>query len=265
MMNRTWLLLFFVFLISCSGKNKFPSFVTEKIPAEKVDVKGSLQKAIFDSSRYSLQNSRIQKQMDNLMITLGLFQSKNDDFKLDNFEIQWEQFHQVGNDKTMNSVNTKNWFQINGILLQLTGEAKYAEELEKLIYTGLPGNSLQVNNWITPYIYTKYVDHIHVNLFIPSEINYEHSLHGKVRIWQETGYTQSGDMQIHFSMEKKRYIELFVRIPDWAEGASVVVRNVKYLTHPSEYCKIAREWSEGDKVEIHFPMEHAPAYIQAGY
>ena len=199
------------------------------------------------------------------MVTLQMFQSKNKEFRLDDFENQWEQFHKVANDKKLNAINTGKWFVINGILLELTGNAKYAEELEKLMYTGLPGDSLQVTNWLAPYIYTKYVDHIHVNLFTPSEINYEHSLHGKVRIWQETDYTKSGNLQIHFSMEKKRYIELFVRIPDWAEGATVVVHNVKYLTHPNEYCKIAKEWQEGDVVHIHFPMENAPSYIKAGY
>lgn len=265
MMTRAWLLFFVVILISCSGKKAVPDFVTEKIPADKVIVKGNLQKATFDSSRYSAINPEIQKQLDDLMVSLGLFQSKNKAFSLNNFEKQWSQFHQVANDKTLNAINTGKWLEINGTLLQLTGDAKYAGELEKLMYTGLPGDSLQVNNWLAPYIYTKFVDHIHVNLFAPSEISYAHSLFGKVKIWQETGYTLSGNLLIHFSMEKKRYIELFVRIPDWAEGATVVVHNVKYVAHPGEYCKIAKEWLEGDAVEIHFPMNKAPSYIKASY
>ena len=262
MINRAWLLLFVVFLFSCSGKKGIPEFVTEKIPADEVIVKGNLQMATFDSSRYSALNPEIQNQLDELMVSLGMFQREDNVFSLKNFEKQWTQFHKVANDKTLNSINTSKWFEINGTLLQLTGNAKYAEELEKLMYTGLPGDSLQVNNWLAPFIYTKYVDHIHVNLYAPSEISYEHSLHGKVKIWQETGYTRSGNLQIHFSMEKKRYIELFVRIPEWAEGATVLVHNVKYVTHPGEYCKIAKEWQEGDIVEIHFPMVQAPAYIK---
>ena len=191
-----------------------------------------------------------------------IFNKKNNDFSLSSFENQWEQFYKIANDKTLNEINTSKWFKINGTLLQLTGDARYAEELEKLMYTGIPGDSLQVTNWLAPYIYTKYVDHIHVNLFAPSEISYEHSLYGKVKIWQETGYPPSGNLQIHFSMEKERYIELFVRIPEWAEGATVIVHNVKYVTHPGEYCKIAKEWLEGDIVEIHFPMNKSPGYIR---
>ena len=261
-MNKVWLLLFVIFLISCSGKKGVPEFITEKIPAEKVIVKGNLQKVAFDTSRYSALNPEIQNQLDNLMISLGQFQRENNDFRLDNFEKQWNQFHKVANDKTLNAINTGKWFEINGTLLQLTGDAKYAEELEKLMYTGLPGDSLQVTSWLAPYIYTKNVDHIHVNLFVPSEISYEHSLFGKVKIGQETGYTQSGNMEIHFSMEKERYIELFIRIPSWAGGATVTMQNVKYLTHPGEYCKIAKEWHEDDFVEIHFPMKNAPDYIK---
>lgn len=262
MMNRAWLLIFIVMLISCSGKKGIPEFIMEKIPAEEVAVKSNLQKEIFDSSRYTLQNSGIQKQLDGLMTLFSQFQSKNDDFRLASFENQWEQFQEVINDETLSASNTRDWYQITGTLLQLTGREKYAEVLEKLIYKGLPGDSLQVNNWIAPYIFTKYVDHVHVNFYTPSGISYDHSLHGKVKIWQETSYTKSGDLQIHFSMEKERYIELFIRIPAWAKGASVTMQNVKYLAHPGSYCKIAKEWNEGDIVEIHFPMEKSPEYIK---
>ena len=265
MMNKAWLLFFVVFIASCSGKKGFPTFVTEKIPAEDVIVKSNLQIAMFDTSRYSMQNQVIQKQLDELMISLEQFQNKNNDFILTNFETQWEQFHIAAKDEMLNASNTKNWFQINGILFQLTGNTKYAEELENLMYSGLPGDSLKVNNTIAPYIYTKYVDHIHVNLFTPSEINYNHSLGGKVKIWQETGYTRSGDLEIHFKMEKERYVELFIRIPGWAAGATVTMENVKYLTHPGEYSKIAKEWNNGDIVEIHFPMGNAPTYIKSHY
>ena len=81
MMYRAWLLLFVVFLISCSGKKRVPDFVTEKIPANKVVVKGNMHRTNFDSSQYPATNSEIQKQLGDLMVSLGHFQQKKQRFQ----------------------------------------------------------------------------------------------------------------------------------------------------------------------------------------
>jgi DUF1680 family protein len=62
-------------------------------------------------------------------------------------------------------------------------------------------------------------------------------------------------------METKRYIELFIRIPEWAEEATVIEKGVKYVATPGSYCQITRKWSEGDMVEINFPTEKMPEYL----
>ena len=54
-------------------------------------------------------------------------------------------------------------------------------------------------------------------------------------------------------------MEIYIRIPEWAEGATVVMQNVKYIAPPGDYCEIAKSWINGDLVEIHFPVEKIPA------
>jgi len=53
-------------------------------------------------------------------------------------------------------------------------------------------------------------------------------------------------------MEEIRYIEISIRIPDWARNATVTEKNVKYVATPGSYCFIARKWNSGDVIEIAF-------------
>jgi len=99
-------------------------------------------------------------------------------------------------------------------------------------------------------------------MFIPSEISYSHSMGGEVKIWQETNYPQSGSVRVNFSMTEKQYIEVFIRIPSWAEDASVEVNGVKYFAPPGSFSKISKKWKEGDVVEIEFPISKKPDYLR---
>jgi DUF1680 family protein len=110
-------------------------------------------------------------------------------------------------------------------------------------------------------VLTKNGDHIYVNLFNPVEINYQHSLGGEVTFRQETTYPESGSVRLHFDNAENRYIELYIRIPEWAEGTSVVVKKVKYFTQPGSYCVIAKKWKQGDVVEIELPIENYQARL----
>ena len=67
------------------------------------------------------------------------------------------------------------------------------------------------------------------------------------------------DILIHFSMEKNRYIEVSVRIPEWAHGATVTAVGVKYPAPTGEYLFIAKKWHEGDTIRIHFPKKSSVA------
>lgn len=259
MINRVWLIIVLIILFSCSEKSRFPQLKSKKISMQQVNLLEGFQFTEMDSSRYFNMNQIFQTELDQLYNFHNWYFQKNESFSLKSFEELWHSFNIKFDISNLNALNTIKWFEINGTLLQLTNGAKYAEEMERILLSGMPyfmDDSVKIENIVVPFIYTKNIDNIYVNLFTPSEIVYEHTLFGNVKIWQETNYSDSGNISVKFNMEKRRYIELFIRIPEWAEGATVTVKKVKYFAPPGGYCQIAKKWQEGDEVEIYLPLNN---------
>jgi hypothetical protein len=257
------LILLSVFVISCN-QNTFPEPVTKKVNPDIVKLNDVFFETEVAQRNSVSEDKKYDFRLDSLMAFLKKYDEKTETFNIENFKENWNNV--LGQIMTVDlGVETaRKWFKITGLLFELTGDAKYSEELEREIYTGFKRNlsEQEIEIYAKPYVFTKYVDHIHVNLFIPSEISYSHSMGGDVKIRQETDYPESGSVRLHFSMTERNYIELFIRIPSWAENASVEVKGVKYFAPPGGYSKIAKKWKEGDLVEIEFPISNKPNYLQ---
>ncbi len=251
MKNAYLLFVFFIIFISCSQHQKFPEILTEPVSSDNLKINGDVfqNKTQIDS----LINNEIPQCIIRLLDFYQMFHEKRDDFNLEDMQQQWALCSNEISVENLNLPALKKWVKVSGLLLQLTNDAKYAEELEHASFASTVQPDEELRNMIAGYIFTKNVDHIHVNLFVPAEINYEHTLHGHVKIVQETDYPDNSRVLLKFSMEKNRYIELFVRIPSWAEGAHVTVEGVKYVAPPGDYSVIAKKWKEGDEVEVFFP------------
>lgn len=240
-----FLLLPFVF--SCAKHNQFPEKKSIKIPVNELVLANKLNNTHLPEIETSINFTDLQ-------LYVEQYNSKNDVFDKETFEDQWEIFNANKNIAIWNRADFETWIEITGLLLELTGEAKYGEELENISDETAP--NLEQN--IAPYILTKKLDHIYVNLFQPVELKYGHSMKGEVTFRQETNYPESGSVKLHFGMTERRHVELFIRIPSWAEGTSVTVKQVKYFAAPGAYCKIVKKWKEGDVVEIEFPIDNKP-------
>jgi len=188
------------------------------------------------------------------------FDEKNSAVNLTNLENTWKTLQNQRNN--FNFENVKQWIEITGFLLELSGNSAYASELEEIIYKSASIFSeheyKEIEKKVKPWIFTKDLDNVYVNLFVNETLKYDHSLNGAVEIIQETNYPESGKIKLTFKMEEKRYIELFIRIPEWAESATVTETGVKYVANPGTYSQILRKWDEGDSVEINFPIEKRP-------
>jgi hypothetical protein len=251
---------FAVVLSSCKHQVKFPEFVTEKVDRENVKIMGDLPR------ENSFQTENVINKNEALPVSLLQYKQqyaqRSETFNLNSFQQEWQNFKAQNDITKLDEQNLKNWFDVTGFLFQLTGDETFAAELERIIWMSFGGMSAEVPDSVfEPFIFTKNVDHIHLNLFLPAEISYDHTLGGRVKIVQETGFPQSGSVRLNFSMEIKRYIEVYVRIPAWAEGTSVSVKGVKYFTQPGDYCIIAKKWKEGDVVEIEIPTGTQPDYL----
>uniref|UniRef100_UPI003216D249 hypothetical protein n=1 Tax=uncultured Draconibacterium sp. TaxID=1573823 RepID=UPI003216D249 len=222
--------------------------VSEKIPMEELHVSGI-------APNVKIKETPVGSNFKSLHEFVSQYNSKDAGFNLANFETKWHLFATKENQTKWNDAELKNWIEITGLLQELTNNTEYVEELENVLLK--TGTRFEPN--IVPFVFTKRVDHIYVNLFRPLEINYKHSLGGDVKFSQECNYPKSGTVKMHFSMTERRYIELYIRIPSWAEGTTVTVKKVKYFTSPGSYCLIAKKWKEGDLVEVEFPIDKMPS------
>ena len=134
---------------------------------------------------------------------------------------------------------------------ELTGDAKYMDELERTLYnnvlTGIslsgtqytyqnPLNSAKHARWgwhdcpccppmflkmmsaMPGFIYSQKGDDIYVNLFIGSETELSLSDQSRIRLTQKTGYPWDGSVVMTVEPEKEKTFLLKVRIPGWAQG-----------------------------------------------
>ncbi|MET0654039.1 MAG: beta-L-arabinofuranosidase domain-containing protein [Pseudoxanthomonas sp.] len=179
------------------------------------------------------------------------------------------------------------WVQLNRELLALTGEARYAEEIERTAYNDLLGamapdgqdwcyysfaNGRRVHTtyWRcckssgamameelpgVAYIRSANGD-IAVNLLGPGEAVFDHPQAGAVTLGQLTDYPFKGGIALHVSCERPAYFAISVRIPQWADEATVAVNGdvQSAPATPGGYTVVEREWRTGDIVDIDLPM-----------
>jgi hypothetical protein len=134
-----------------------------------------------------------------------------------------------------------------------------------------PTNLIRFIPSIPGLIYATNKDSLYINLFISNNaqvmINDE-----KISIVQHTGYPWNGQVNISVSPEKVTAFTLKLRVPGWARNQVVPGNLYSYLEElPGEvtaringekqkavlnngYIEITRDWREGDKVELTFPM-----------
>jgi DUF1680 family protein len=179
------------------------------------------------------------------------------------------------------------WVQINRELLAITSEAKYAEEIERTAYNDLLGamapdgqdwcyysfpNGRRVHTtyWRCckssgamaieelpglAYAQSQAGDLV-VNLLGPGEAAFDHPQAGKVALQQVTDYPFDGRIELHVSCERPARFAISIRIPQWAEEATVDLGdgNPSIQATAGCYAVIEREWRPGDAVTVELPM-----------
>lgn len=251
--NLSVILIFLLF--SCRRVEKFPEYVTQSLSYGNVRLTDDLNRFFRDQDSTPDKKSSNYSTLDSLIMFKELYLQRSEAFQLERFQQLWERFRQQTENVYLNDEVAMKWFDVTGFIFQLTGNALIAEELEKISVLHLSNLQPAVrDSLVKSYIFTKNLDHVWVNLFLPAELNYTHSLGGEVNISMDSNFPESGSIRLNFSMETKRHIEIFVRIPSWADDASVTVKKVKYFARPGSYCLIAKKWKEGDVVEIEIPV-----------
>lgn len=119
-----------------------------------------------------------------------------------------------------------------------------------------PPNLLRTIAQVGGYAYSQTDDAIWVNLYGANHL--KSSLLGEpVEIAQKTDYPWGGQVRFEINVCPEESFALKLRIPDWAEDASLTINGEKQSDLNTElgYCSVKRNWKAGDVVELEFPME----------
>ncbi len=178
--------------------------------------------------------------------------------------------------------STLAWIQFNRELLAQSGEAAFAEEIEKAAYNDLLGAQAPGgDNWcyysypngrrvFTTYwrcckssgpigleelplaAYAASEDALAVQLYGPGEATFDHPRAGRLHLSQSTDYPFDGRVRLELTCEQPAVFAVRLRVPSWCAGFTVQVNGqpVPLAPEPGRFAAIEREWRSGDRVEI---------------
>jgi uncharacterized protein len=182
-------------------------------------------------------------------------------------------------------------FKLSRYLMMFTGEAKYGDWIERLVYNGI-GAALPIQPDGTNFYYSDYqlgggrkiyhpqwkwsccsgtypqaiadyhniiyfrdAEGLYVNLYVPSELDWAHNGEA-VRVVQETSYPESETTTLTIQPPRPTEFALRFRVPHWCEGATASVNGTpqQIACKPRTWGSIRRTWQPGDRVALRFPM-----------
>ena len=180
--------------------------------------------------------------------------------------------------------STLAWLQLNRELLSITGEARYAEEIERTAYNDLLGamapngedwcyysfpNGRRVHTtyWrcckssgamavaeLPALAYSVRPSGIDVNLYGPSVATVQMPDGSTLRLTQDTDYPFDGTVRLRINGAGA--FSLRLRIPSWATGAALQLNGapLTIALPPGEFAAVTRHWQSGDTLELSLPM-----------
>jgi DUF1680 family protein len=180
-------------------------------------------------------------------------------------------------------------FKLTRYLLRVTRDSRYGDSMERVMYNAILGAKplladgstfyyadynfkgrkfYKENRWpccsgtlpqvaadyrINAYFFDR--DGLYVNLFIPSSVRWTQGS-TQVSLTQKTAYPFDGAVRFDITVSKTTDFALHLRIPAWAEGASIFVNGkpVPASAVPGKFATIRRPWKTGDRIEMDLPM-----------
>lgn len=177
-------------------------------------------------------------------------------------------------------------FKMCSALLRHTGEARYADWVEQLVYNGI-GATVPVrpdgrtpyyadyrlgvatklpywNEWpccsgtyvqavahLADLVYYRSAEGLAVALYVPSEVTWTHEGR-EVTVRQDTTFPEGDESQIHVDAGGPIRLELRLRVPSWAESMSIEVNGspLDVTCTPGDWAVVNRTWQTGDVLVV---------------
>jgi uncharacterized protein len=199
--------------------------------------------------------------------------SSKEHFK-DDFDLPGDDAANVGE-----GCATVTWLQLSWHLLRVTGEQRYADELERTVFNQLlgaqdvrngnicyftplngkkkpgPGINCCVSSeprgisMIPQLVWGAREKGIAVLLYTPGRATI-----GNVDVTSETRFPLDGKVTLTLDPGAPERFPLFLRVPQWTRSYVATVGENRYAGKPGQFLKIDREWKSGDKVAIAMDM-----------
>ena len=178
---------------------------------------------------------------------------------------------------------TMSWMQLTQMLLELTGESKYADAMERLMmnhvfaaqdcesgtcrYHTAPNGTKphdyfhgpdcctasghRIISLLPTFFYAENGKDFYINQYLPSRYD------GKDFAFEISGnYPESESMVLTVLSSKNKNKILNLRIPSWCKAPEVSVNGERVSgIEAGKYLAITHKWEKGDKIGITFPME----------
>ena len=183
-------------------------------------------------------------------------------------------------------------FKLARYLMMFTGQARYGDWIEKLVYNGLGvalpmagrGDTFyfsdyrmgggrkyyhQDGRWpccsgtypqaVADYhnlIYFRDAAGLYVNLFVPSRVEWMQK-DIPVAVEQETDYPEADTTRLTVNSGKATAFDLKFRVPAWAPVVEARVNGaaVDVAAGPGAWAVVRRTWKPGDRLEIRIPLD----------
>jgi uncharacterized protein len=181
-------------------------------------------------------------------------------------------------------------FKLTRYLLRVTGDARYGDSMERMMFNTVLGAKPILADGRTFY-YSDYNQHgrkvysdrlwpccsgtlpqvaadyrintylrgprsICVNLYIPSTLRWMHD-GAALSLTQRSDYPFEEAIALELQASKPVDFELQLRIPAWAGGASLAVngRQLDAALTPGQFARVARTWRNGDRIDLRLPLK----------
>ncbi len=176
-------------------------------------------------------------------------------------------------------------FKIVRYLMRITGDSRYGDSMEKVLYNTILG-AKPIQHGGFSFYYSDYNNHgskvyypvqwpccsgtfpqvtadygissyfrsgdgVYVNLFVPSRASWRQN-GAHLAIEQRTAYPLTSDVEMRIHADRSETFAVFLRVPAWAgKGTSVSVNGKKaeVEARPGSFARVQREWKDGDRIE----------------
>ena len=178
-------------------------------------------------------------------------------------------------------------FKLTRYLLRVTGDPRYGDSMERMMYNTILGAkplesdghtfyysdyNFQGTKVYSPHrwpccsgtmpqvaadyrINTYFHDPrgVYVNLYIPSTVRWTHG-NSQIALTQRGEYPNDSHVALEVKTSKPTEFAVNLRIPAWAEKASVAVNGKRQPAAAGNFVTIVRQWRNGDRIDLELPL-----------